>query len=103
METVYEYYTDEKRACVSSDEKKVINRIMALAKDHPDDVLISKRPENNDGVMVTYVPRAWIKLPSPPKTRVMTDEQREKVAERLRNARNNRKISPKIDEDEEDE
>lgn len=102
METVYEYYTDEKRACVSSDEKKVINRIMTLAKDHPDDVLISKRPENNDGVMVAYVPRVWIKLPSPPKTRVMTEEQRMIAAERLRNALNNRKNSAKIDEDESD-
>ena len=103
METVYEYYTDEKRACVSSDEKKVVNRIMSLVKDHPDDVLISKRPENNDGVLVAYVPRTWIKLPSPPKTRVMSEEQRAVAAERLRNARNNRKISAKIDEDEEDE
>lgn len=103
METCYEYYTDEKWACISSDEKKVINRIMELHEAHPDEVVISNRPENNQGVMVAKIPRAWIKLPSPPKKRVLTDEQRREAGERMRNALNKRKKSATIDEDESDE
>ena len=65
METCYEYYTDEKWACISSDEKKVINRIMELHEAHPDEVVISNRPESNQGVMVAKIPRAYPILPCP--------------------------------------
>ncbi len=103
METCYEYYTDEKWACISSDEKKVINRIMELHEAHPNEVVISCSPENNHGVIVAKIPRTWVKLPSPPKKRVMTDEQRKAAGERLRNSLNKSKNQPIINEDESDE
>ena len=68
METCYEYYTDEKWACISSDEKKVINRIMELHEAHPDEVVISNRPESNQGVMVAKIPRTF--------SRVLTNRRR---------------------------
>ncbi len=103
METCYEYYTDEKWACISSDEKKVINRIMELHEAHPNEVVISCSPENNQGVIVAKIPRVWIKLPSPPKKRILTDEQRRIAGERLRNSLNKSKNQPTINEDESDE
>lgn len=103
METCYEYYTDEKWACISSDEKKVINRIMELHEVHPDEVVISSYPGSNQGVIVAKIPRVWVKLPSPPKKRVMTDEQRRIAGERLRSSLNKSKKSATIDEDESDE
>ena len=56
METCYEYYTDEKWACISSDEKKVINRIMELHEAHPDEVVISNRPESKADCNSSIIP-----------------------------------------------
>lgn len=103
METCYEYYTDEKWACVSSDEKKVVNRIMKLHEEHPDMVVISSYPGSNQGAIVAKIPRSWVKLPSPPAKRIMTDEQRREAGERLKSALNKGKNQPTINEDESDE
>lgn len=103
METAYEYYTDEKQACVSSNEKKVVNHILALAEEYPDEVYISSHPGSNLGAIVAYVPRSWIRLPRPPKKRSMTDEQRKAVGERLRATRNTIVSDSTTDEDESDE
>lgn len=101
METAYEYYTDEKRACVSSDEKKVVNHILALAKEYPNEVYISNHPGSNQGVIVAYIPRAWVKLPRPPKK--ISEEQRAKMSERMKNLRTLKKSDPDLDENESDE
>lgn len=103
METAYEYYTDEKRACVSSDEKKVVNHILALAEEYPDEVCISSHPGSNQGVVVAYIPRSWIRLPKPPKKTNMTEEQRKAVGERLRATRNTIVLDSVINENESDE
>lgn len=92
-ETAYEYFTDETSATVSSNEKRVINRLARLAENHPDEVAIIFPPERNGGVMVARIPRRWVKLPSPPpKGRQMSDEQRDAARERLKALRNSHKL-----------
>ena len=103
METAYEYVVNERNALVSSDEPKVIRRVEELARKFPEEVLIQRSPKENHGVLVARVPRTWIKLPTPPRSLNLSDEQREAVKNRLRNAREQRKTSSILDEDESDE
>lgn len=77
-------YTDQ-TMFVSTDERRLINRIKKLMKKHPDDVEIIRMPEDNDGCLYCKVPANWLKI-APPIKRELTDEQRAAAAERLRNA-----------------
>lgn len=83
METCLNY-TDTDDGCmyISSDEKKVINRILKLKEQHPADVEITKRPENNDGCLYAVIPAKWLRI-SPPRVNNLTEEQRRATAERL--------------------
>ena len=63
-----------------------INKIYKLAEKHENEVKIIKNPEDNDGYILAYVPKSWMKL-SPPKQVNYTDEQRAALAERMSMAR----------------
>lgn len=78
-------YTDGK-AWFSSDERKWCNRIKKLAEQYPEDVIIKRRPEDNDGCIYAVLPSSWFKI-QPKFKRQMTDEQRLASAERLRKLR----------------
>lgn len=78
-------YTDE-NMYMSTDERKMINRILRFKAQKPDDVKIIKMPEENDGCLYCILPAKWLKI-TPPAKRELTDEQRAEMAERLRNAR----------------
>lgn len=69
---------------VSTDERKLINRIMKFAKEKPEDVEVIRLPENNDGCLYCKLPASWLKI-TPPAKRDLSDEQRAAMAERLRN------------------
>lgn len=71
---------------VSTDERKLINRIMRFAEAHPGKVEIIMRPEGNDGCLYCKMPSSWLRI-TPPVKREMTDEQRAEAAARLRNCR----------------
>lgn len=104
IETAYEYITSDKHAVVSSNEKRIVNQILRLKKDRPDEVIINFLPENNDGVIVAKVPRSWIRKPvPPPKKREYTDEELKVLAERMRTQCIYRKTKARIDEDRSDE
>lgn len=79
-------YTD-KTMYFSSDERRMINKILRLADSHPEEVTILKRPEENDGCIYATLPSEYLKI-SPPKHIHLTDEQREARSERLKLARN---------------
>ena len=89
-ETCFDYLDVDKHAVFSSAERKWINKILKLKESNPNDVNITADPENNDGYIVAQIPKSWFRL-SPPRTREMTDEQREAAAKRLANAREKRK------------
>lgn len=89
-ETCFDYLDVDKHAVFSSAERKWINKILKLKESNPNDVNITADPENNDGYIVAQIPKSWFRL-SPPRTREMTDEQREAAAKRLADAREKRK------------
>ena len=85
-ETGFDYLDSDKHATFSSSETKWINKILKLKEEHPNEVDIQCYPEDNQGMLVAHLPKKWMKI-SPPRTREMTDEQREAAAKRLADAR----------------
>ena len=82
METACNYLND-KVMYVSTDERKWINRLLKIAEEHPDEVAIINRPEENDGCLCLKCPASYLKI-SPPLRREMTDEQRVALSERMK-------------------
>ena len=83
-------YTDNKRMYVSTDERWLINRILRFAEQKPDDVIIIKNPEENDGCLYCSVPTSWLKI-TPPAKRELTEEQKASAKERMTKMWENRK------------
>ena len=81
METACSY-TDG-WAWFSSDERKWVTRIKKLAEQHPDEVIIKRMPEDNDGCIYAKIPSSWFKI-QPKIKRELTDEQRLILQERGR-------------------
>lgn len=79
-------YTDKDRMYLSTDERRLITRILRFHEKHPDDVTILKRPEENDGCLYCIVPPSWLKI-TPPVKRELTEEQRQVMMERMMKAR----------------
>ena len=89
-ETSWDWYSDEKTATMCSNEAVWVRKLTSLAEQYPDDVVIRKAPEDNDGFIFVKLPKKWFKI-KPPTKRNMTDEQREALADRMRNVRNRTK------------
>lgn len=71
-----------KYASISTDERSYISQIHKLAEKYPEDVIIKKEPESNDGCMYAWLPAKWFRLQKP-KTLNLTDEQREERRKRF--------------------
>lgn len=82
METACGYLSD-KLMWVSTDERKWINRLLKMAEEHPDEVTVVCRPEENDGCLYLKCPASYLKI-SPPRRRNLTDEQHAALSERLK-------------------
>lgn len=95
METACEYLEDRVMR-VSTDERRMITRLMKLAEQYPDEVEIIERPETNDGCLYLKCPADWLLIRHPKKMNY-TEEQRAAMAERIKNIR-----VPKEDEGDED-
>ena len=84
METAVNY-VDDGEMFFSSDEVRWINKIRKLAEEHPDTVKIIHQPEDNHGcIYARIVEHRWLKI-SPPRKVEYSDEQREKMAARMKN------------------
>lgn len=81
----------KKTATVTFTKQKYINRIKTLHNERPKDFKFFI--ENKDGSVCEKIPIRWIKI-SPTKTnsRIYTEEEKRKIAERLENARRNKSI-----------
>lgn len=86
METQTGYLTEDHVLWFSSDECKWINRMLKLSEAHPGEVIIKKRPGENDGCIYVTMPASWLKI-GPPVKRSLTDEQRAEIGERLKSSR----------------
>ena len=92
VENVLEFISGSHTATVTFTNKKHINRIKKLYEERKDD--FKYFVENPDGSVCAKIPLKWIKI-SPPKrnSRIYTEEEKQKIAERLRNARRNKSIN----------
>ena len=88
METCCNYTSD--KMYISTDERWLINRLLRFKEQRPNDVEIIRMPEENDGCLYCTVPADWLKV-TPPAKREFTEEQKAAAAERMANARMNRK------------
>ena len=84
MENALEWLTGEDRVDVTLYRGRLQNRILRLAEEHPDEVAVICRPEENNGFLFAHVPLKWLRI-QPPKQ--MSAEQREKAKERLARVR----------------
>ena len=91
MENMIEFISGTRTATVTFTNQKHINRIKKIYEERKDDFKYFK--ENTDGSVCAKIPLKWIKI-SPTKTnnRIYTEEEKQKIAERLKNARRNKNI-----------
>lgn len=88
METACGYLSEDHVLWVSSDDPKWKGRLQKLAKEHPDEVKIICKPEDNDGCIYLKCPSNWLKISPPKKMNVsITDEQRAEMGKRMEKAR----------------
>lgn len=90
METCCEY-TDSVM-WVSTDERRMITRMMKLIAEHPDETEIIKRPGENDGCLYCKVPSTWLKI-APPVKREMSDEQKAAASQRMQKLNEQARLS----------
>lgn len=75
-------YCEPGWAFMSSNEQRWKNRLIRLAREHAEECIILKNPEENGGFIYAKFPQRWIWV-RPPVIRNMNDEQKQAVAERL--------------------
>lgn len=87
IETTINYLQEDKTMSVFTSQRKWLNKLTKYADEPNSGVKIVY--ENDDGFKIFEVPINWLKI-SPPRKNNMTEEQRLKVTERLKKARDNR-------------
>lgn len=89
QENVLEFISGTRTATVTFTNQKHINRMKKLYEDRKDDFKYFKI--NKDGSVCAKIPLKWIKI-SPTRTnnRIYTEEEKQKITERLQNARRNK-------------
>ena len=85
METCLNY-TNAKEMYFSSDERKWITKIRKLKEKNPDEVVIIRQPEENDGCIYARLPVEYLKI-APKRHVEMSDEERVACGERLKSYR----------------
>lgn len=85
-ETAFDYLDVDDKATFCSSERRWINKMIKLSEKFPDEVKIDRMPEDNGGVILAHLPKNWLKI-SPPKKVNLSEEEREKRAERFRDLR----------------
>ena len=91
-ENMVEFISGTRTATVTFTNQKHINRMKKLYEERKDDFKYFK--ENTDGSICAKIPLKWIKIsPTKRNSRIYTEEEKQKIAERLRNARRNKSIN----------
>lgn len=79
-------YCEPGWAYISSDERRWINRIRKLSELHPEECIIIKQPEANDGFIYSKFPQKWARV-TPPRQVIVSDDERARRRENLINIR----------------
>lgn len=85
METCINY-CEPGYAYMSTDERRWITHLKKLAKDRPEEMIIIKYPEENNGVLYCKFPQKWARV-SPPRQVVISDEKRADLLQNIELAR----------------
>lgn len=85
-ETSCDHISGSKTVTVFTSERKWLNRLHKYQELHPDMVKIIH--ENNDGSILAHVPESWLKI-TPTRKRVLSEEQRLDMSNRMKNIRKN--------------
>lgn len=83
-ENALEWLVGDESVTVTLYRGRLQNRILRLAEEHPDEVAVVCRPEENNGFLFAHIPLKWLRI-QPPKQ--MSEEQRERAKERLARVR----------------
>lgn len=75
---------------VSSSETAMINRLRQIAEEHPDEVKILAKPEDNYGCIYLRMPFSYLKI-NPPRQLNLSEEDRLARAERIREWQNKKR------------
>ena len=97
-ETACGYLTEDNLMWVSTDERRMITRMMKLAEQYPDEVQIRNRPEDNDGCLCMTVPASWLLIRHPKKMN-FSEEQKDAMRERLQKMRESKTEDTEEDEE----
>lgn len=89
-ENVIEFLLGEKEMTLTLTKRKLINKVMALSKDFPEEVKVLKI--NNDGSIYAKMPTSYLKL-NRPFRRELTEEEKERNREHLAKGREQKKIN----------
>ena len=100
METCIDY-CEPTWAFMSSDERRWVNRLKNLNKDYPDECIIIRQPETNEGVIYAKFPIKWVRV-KPPKQIYMTDEEKRKRAEILLQSKRTKTVEDESEDENED-
>ena len=82
METVVEY-DDRKTLRISTDDRRMITKLLKLSKQNPSEMEIIAHPEENDGCLYVKCPIEYLKI-SPKRRLNLTHEERIARGERLK-------------------
>lgn len=79
-ENAIEWLDGQKTATVTLHSMKLRNRVLKLAKEHPDKVTIIARPEDKgqNGILYARIPISWLKIQPP---RAVSEKERMRLAE----------------------
>ena len=85
-ENAIEWLDGQKTATVTLHSQKLRNRVLKLAKEHPDKVTIIARPEDKgqNGILYARIPISWLKIQPPPRPPQLSEEQKAANAEKMR-------------------
>ena len=84
-ENLIEWLRGQNEVCVTLVKNRFYNKILTLAKAHPDEVRIDQI--NQDGSMCCHIPLSYLHIYAPTK-RELTEEEKEICKERLAKYRN---------------
>lgn len=86
-ENAIEFLDGQKTAAVTLHDRRLRNRILKLAEQHPDEVAVICRPEENNGFLFAHIPLKWLRI-QPPKQ--MSEELKERGRQQLQKLRERR-------------
>ena len=89
METCFNY-CEPKKGFFSSDERKWISYMRKLNSRYPDEVIILRQPEDNDGCIYVQLPPSYMRFYGKRQSN-MTEEQRKAASERMKALVNSRR------------